>query len=67
MPNPQSDSSDLNDPIHAPCPKCAVPMWMVKVEYYVAGTVDPARHIFECKVCDARAVVPRSERVVPAA
>jgi hypothetical protein len=58
MSDPQPSQSDLNDPDHPICPNCAVPMWMVKIEYYVAGSSEPARHVFECKVCDTKAVVP---------
>jgi hypothetical protein len=38
-------------PTHPHCPNCAVPMWLVLVNY--TGH-DKEQHYFECKVCDAR-------------
>jgi hypothetical protein len=43
-------------PTHPRCPDCAVPMWLVLVNY---PGHDEQRH-FECKVCDARTLLPKA-------
>ena len=41
---------------HPRCPVCAVPMWLVKIMRHA----DPrlTRKQFECKACDAGAILP---------
>jgi hypothetical protein len=42
------------------CALCAVPMWLVRVE--PQGSEDPSRlcRRYECKVCDAKLVLPEA-------
>ena len=40
------------------CPVCVVPMWLVKIEKHVSGDPKLTRNHYECKVCDAQAILP---------
>lgn len=39
------------------CPLCGLPMWLTEVEY-VAGVSRKERLHFECKACEAKAIIP---------
>ena len=43
---------------HPMCPVCAVPLWLVKIMHHVSGDPKLTRKQFECKVCDAVAILP---------
>jgi hypothetical protein len=49
-----SSASGGEGPTHPPCPICGIPMWLVEVQHL--GQAE--RFHFECKVCDAKAVIP---------
>lgn len=46
---------------HPSCPTCGVAMWMVKIEYRTELSYADRKH-YECKACDAKAVMPPLER-----
>jgi hypothetical protein len=46
------------EPKHPRCPECAVPMWLIKFERHATGNPTLTLQHFECKACDATAVVP---------
>jgi hypothetical protein len=40
-----------------PCPACGVPMWLIEIAH--TSTRPPKTMLtFECKACDAKAVIP---------
>jgi hypothetical protein len=45
-------------PKHPRCPACGVPMWLVGVQNYVDGNQRRDRLHYECKACEAKAVLP---------
>jgi hypothetical protein len=45
---------------HPRCPECDLPMWLIKVEHLNGNSVKQFLH-FECKVCDAKAIIPPLE------
>lgn len=53
---PSEPKTELKDyGRHPVCPTCGVPMWLI-------GIADDARQqMFECKVCDGKALLPRLE------
>lgn len=51
---PRSDHVDGARPL---CPTCHVAMWLVEIEH-MPGAEITDRLRFECKVCEAKAIVP---------
>ena len=45
------------EPVHPRCKTCAVPMWLVDVNH-IPGDPPHERFHYECKVCDAKLVLP---------
>jgi hypothetical protein len=43
---------------HPQCPECALPMWLTKLEKHSSGAMKHTRLHYECKVCEAVAIVP---------
>lgn len=43
---------------HPRCPVCAVSMWLVKILHHASGDPKLTRKQFECKACDAVAILP---------
>jgi hypothetical protein len=43
---------------HPRCPACGVPMWLVGVQHFADGDPAKDRLHYECKACDAKAVLP---------
>jgi hypothetical protein len=43
---------------HPRCPVCVVPMWLVKIQRHDSGDPKLTRNHYECKTCDARAILP---------
>lgn len=42
---------------HPLCPTCGVPMWLIGVP----DNPNAQQQMFECKVCDGKALLPRLE------
>jgi hypothetical protein len=40
-----------------PCPTCGVPMWLIEIEH-TSSRPPKTMLTFECKACDAKAVIP---------
>jgi hypothetical protein len=40
-----------------PCPTCGVPMWLIEIEH-TSSRPPKTMLTFECKACDATAVIP---------
>lgn len=38
------------------CPTCGLPMWLTEVEYISSDPLNERLH-FECKVCEAKAII----------
>jgi hypothetical protein len=56
MGQPRLLESELPSPIEHPlCPECGVPMWLKRITLRFEAS---ERHHYECKVCEAEAVVP---------
>ena len=54
---PRLNSSAISA-THPKCPVCAVPMWLVLVTKHVSGDPQLTRNQYECKACDAVAILP---------
>ena len=39
------------------CPLCGLPMWLIEIEY-VDNNPRKERLHFECKACEAKAIIP---------
>jgi transposase-like protein len=39
------------------CPICGLPMWLIEVEHLSSNSLTERLH-FECKACQAQAVIP---------
>ena len=50
---PSEPESDYGH--HPVCPTCGVPMWLVNA----ADDPKTRQQMFECKVCDGKALLPR--------
>jgi hypothetical protein len=40
------------------CPSCGVAMWLVSIQHFADGNPTKDRLHYECKVCEAKAVIP---------
>ena len=46
---------------HPRCPVCAAPMWLIKIVRHVSENPRLTRNHYECKACDAQAILPPME------
>lgn len=46
------------EPRHPRCQVCAVPMWLVTVQHFSDGHPEKDRLHYECKACEAKAIIP---------
>ncbi len=54
----QNSGSDTSTPTHPICPTCGVPMWLTRIESAASQMLTEERRHYECKVCDAIAMLP---------
>jgi rubredoxin len=57
MSNEQNIPRETSIPTHPICPTCGVRMWLTRIES-AASQMLPERLHYECKVCDAVAMLP---------
>jgi len=52
------DEAVSTPPLSPRCPKCGMPMWMMKVERHVLGDKTKDRLCFQCQVCGVETILP---------
>ncbi len=58
MSDGQTHNYDPPFPKHPACPTCGVPMWLTRIERIPGAPALMDRLHYECKICEAKAVIP---------
>lgn len=58
MSDAHTHNYDSPVPKHPVCPTYGAPMWLTMIEHIPGTPLIKGRMHYECKVCDAKAIVP---------